>query len=69
MSEIQIPPPPEILEALLVARQEWSRREWCINARTMGSVALGGTGIDDALDDYNAYQQSLSDFEGVFGGE
>lgn len=54
--------PDEILDPLYEARGQWERAEWLITARVMARV-----GIDDALDDMNAYICALKDFEETFG--
>jgi len=54
--------PPELYEKLMDGRQEWSRHGYLLVARSMLQ-------IDEALDEYNIYQQSLRDFDEVFGSE
>lgn len=60
--------PDHILDELYEARGRWERKEWLNVPRVVGSVALGGTGIDDALDVMNQHIQAVSDFERVFCG-
>lgn len=52
--------PPELYEKLMDGRQEWSRHGYLLVARSMLQ-------IDEALDDYLAYQQALADFDRVYG--
>lgn len=58
MSEI----PPEMYEKLMDGRQEWSRHGYLICARAM-------VHIDEALDEYREYRDSLILFDEVFGNE
>ena len=61
-----------LLDEVYAARWRWERREWATTPRAMGSVAMGGTGIDDALDALNEHwelEQAIDDFERVFDEE
>ena len=60
--------PDHILDPLYEARGRWERKEWLNNPRVVGSVALGGTGINDALDAMNEHIKAVADFERVFNG-
>lgn len=56
MSELEYAEIEYIMDDLYEARKLWERKEYLITPRVMGSVALGGSGIDDALDAFNAYR-------------
>jgi len=58
--------PDHILDPLYEARGRWERREWLNTPRVLGSVALGGTGMNDALDAMNEHIKAVEDFERVF---
>lgn len=53
--------PPELYEKLMDGRQEWSRHGYLICARAM-------VDMDEPLDEYRAYRDSLIDSAEVFGG-
>jgi hypothetical protein len=63
----QYPEREYLLDECYEARARWERREWATTARAMGSVANGGTGIDDAIDALADYDKNVAEFERVFG--
>jgi len=71
----------KLLDDAYESRARWERKEWATTPRAMGAVAMGGSGIDDALDALNEYwrikelsaatqnnQEIIKKFDEVFYG-